>query len=313
VEKKIDQMISKRLLLRPIEPMDSEDLYLPMSDPETMQYWNEPPQESIETTKHWIEKLATDPRHCFWAICFQGKDTVIGFIGFLRKLRVANFMYLLRSDYWHQGLMTEAAHSVLAYGFEDLKLDRTEAWVHEGNKASKALLHKLGFTFVGRMTQQYRHFPEPVEMLVHGLRPRENMPKDIRPMKFPEFQSLEPVLPVNNVQEAVDYYCQHLGFHLDYLWGDPPMHGAVSYGEWSTQTIRIQFRGGQPHRQEETRGEIFIMVEPEIEILYHRCQSQGVTIKQNLTLQPWGMQEFAIQDGNGYIIRFGKPEKVGFI
>ena len=312
-KRKIDQIETDRLLLRPLELKDWEDLSIPMRDQETMRYWNEPPHESIETTQNFIEKILTRPDHYGWAICLPEQNQVIGFLGFLRQLRVQNFIYLLRSDYWRQGYMTEAANYVLWYGFHELELDRIEAWVQEGNQASQALLSKLGFAFLGRLIQQYQHLSEPVEMLIHGLRAQKYLQNGIRQSKPVEFQSLEPVLAVNNVQESVDFYCHQLGFHVDFVWGDPPIHGAVSYGEWSTQSIRIQFKGAQPNSVQESSGEIFIMVEPEVETLYHRCQSQGLNITRELTSQPWGMQEFSIRDCNGYIIRFGKAVKPGLI
>jgi len=303
---------SERLLLRPLSPQDSQNLYSPMSDSATMQFWNEPPHESLETTKHWVEKIVSHPRHCFWSICLQGQDQTIGFIGFLRHQRVPNFIYLLRSEYWRQGLMAEAARGVLTYGFRQLGLDRTEARVQKGNQASQALLQNLGFASVGRQIQQYAHFSESIEILILGLRSEEYLHLIPSFPKAPEFQTLEPVLPVNNVQDTVNYYCHKLGFHMDFLWGDPPIHGAVSYGEWSTQTVRIQFRATQQNSPPRTDGEMYILIEPEIQSLYNQYQFQGVTILKELVLQPWGMQEFAIQDCNGYIIRFGKVGKEDF-
>jgi len=303
---------TERLLLRPLSPQDSQTFFSPMSDPATMQFWNEPPHESVETTKHWVEKIVSHPRHCVWTICVQDQNQAIGFIGFLRHQRVPNFIYLLRSEYWRQGLTSEAARGVLTYGFRQLGLDRTEARVQKGNQASQALLQKLGFASVGRQIQQYPHFSEPIEILVLGLRSEEYLHLAPSFPKAPEFQTLEPVFIVNNVQETVDFYCQQLRFHLDYLWGDPPIYGAVSYGEWSTHTVRIQFRATQPNGPRSTGGEMYILIEPEIQSLYDQYQLQGVTILKELALQPWGMQEFAIQDCNGYIIRFGKVGREDF-
>lgn len=55
------------------------------------------------------------------------------------------------------------------------------------------------------------------------------------------------------------------------------------------------------------------MVDPEVESLYYRCQVQGRTICGELTSQPWGMREFAIQDIDGYVLRIGKVEKKNFL
>lgn len=45
-----------------------------------------------------------------------------------------------------------------------------------------------------------------------------------------------PVLPVRDIEAAVDFYCGTLGFTRDVLWGDPPTHGSVTRGR-----VGIQF------------------------------------------------------------------------
>ena len=39
------------------------------------------------------------------------------------------------------------------------------------------------------------------------------------------------VLACANVQQAVDFYCQKLGFKQHWLWEDPPTFAAVGLGE----------------------------------------------------------------------------------
>jgi ribosomal-protein-alanine N-acetyltransferase len=57
----------------------------------------------------------------------------------------AEIGYELARDYWGQGLMAEAIKALLAFGFEEMALNRVEAMVLEGNKASAGFLEKLGF------------------------------------------------------------------------------------------------------------------------------------------------------------------------
>jgi ribosomal-protein-alanine N-acetyltransferase len=50
--------------------------------------------------------------------------------------------------------MTEALHSVIAYGFDHLRLNRIEAWVMPENRASSRVLEKLGFSSEGVLRER---------------------------------------------------------------------------------------------------------------------------------------------------------------
>ena len=47
---------------------------------------------------------------------------------------------------------------------------------------------------------------------------------------------LSPILAVPDIRAAVDFYTRVLGFELDWLWQDPPVHGAVH-----SASVQIQF------------------------------------------------------------------------
>lgn len=57
---------------------------------------------------------------------------------------VGQLGYWLGPAYWGQGLMTEAVSAVLALGFEELGMDRVEAWHTPENHASAKVMLKNG-------------------------------------------------------------------------------------------------------------------------------------------------------------------------
>lgn len=62
-----------------------------------------------------------------------------------RSLRVIGQLgYWLAPDYWGRGLMSEAVAAVLELGFEELGIDRVEAWHTPSNHASARVMHKNG-------------------------------------------------------------------------------------------------------------------------------------------------------------------------
>ena len=61
-------------------------------------------------------------------------------------MRVAELGYDLRSDYWNQGLATEAAAAVRDYAFNELQLPRLISLIRVGNMASKRVAEKTGMS-----------------------------------------------------------------------------------------------------------------------------------------------------------------------
>ena len=55
----------------------------------------------------------------------------------------------IRPEFWGHGYATEAAGAVVEYAFSDLKVRRLFAGHNPRNAASKRVLTKLGFTYVG--------------------------------------------------------------------------------------------------------------------------------------------------------------------
>jgi ribosomal-protein-alanine N-acetyltransferase len=61
-------------------------------------------------------------------------------------------LYGLSESYWHQGLATEAAQAVLAYGFDQLTVPAIGAATDLLNVSSARVLDRLGMRLVRRGT-----------------------------------------------------------------------------------------------------------------------------------------------------------------
>jgi RimJ/RimL family protein N-acetyltransferase len=59
--------------------------------------------------------------------------------------------YVLNRDYWSRGYATEAAETMLRFGFGRLELRRIHATCDPENEASAAVLRKVGMTLDGRV------------------------------------------------------------------------------------------------------------------------------------------------------------------
>ena len=57
-----------------------------------------------------------------------------------------------------------------------------------------------------------------------------------------QLHGMHPVLAVRDVAKAVNYYRDMLGFHVDFVHGDPPLHARVCADpSYSSPTVHIRF------------------------------------------------------------------------
>jgi ribosomal-protein-alanine N-acetyltransferase len=76
-------------------------------------------------------------------------------IGFVRLaftgVRAAKIGYATRADRWGYGYTTDAAKTVLDFAFRELRLHRVSAAIGPNNRASVAVVKRLGFSYEGRI------------------------------------------------------------------------------------------------------------------------------------------------------------------
>jgi ribosomal-protein-alanine N-acetyltransferase len=67
--------------------------------------------------------------------------------------RSAEIGYWIGTPFWNHGYATEAARAVIAYGFDELALNRIQARHMTKNLASGRVMEKAGMTFEGTLRQ----------------------------------------------------------------------------------------------------------------------------------------------------------------
>lgn len=298
---------TKRLTLRPLTVDDAASLFDAFRDVETMRFMDQPPHSEVEQTRDHLTQMIT-PGSCWWAITHHDNEQAVGFIGYMANTPIPGMGYLLRREDWRQGYMTEAITAALAYGFTTLNLDRIELWINDANIASQRLAETAGFTRRGQFRMKYPHDDVAHDKLVYGLYRYEWQARPERTIVRPRAcYGLQPILAVADIQATVAFYCQQLDFSLEFLFGDPPDYGAVGWHDWSGDGAVIQL-DQQPHLPPGRKDVgLFLFVGPEIDSLYTTYQNRGVTIVREIATQPWGLREFALEDCNGYVLRFGTP------
>lgn len=144
-----------RLILRPPQAFDVNDLFEYASDPEVTQHVRFVTHQARDDTRAFLE-LAENGRKAgtmlVWAIEFKSTLKVIGtcgFVSFAHEHRRAELGYALNRKYWRQGYAAEAAAAIVAHGFKAMNLNRIEAHVSPEHLPSQRVLEKCGFQAEG--------------------------------------------------------------------------------------------------------------------------------------------------------------------
>lgn len=153
-----------RLIIRPWELKDAEDLFRYAKDKNIGPPAGWPAHTSIEESISVIEEVFSKPE--IYAVALKEDNRAIGCIGILIgedsnfpiSEREGEVGYWLGVPFWGQGLIPEALEVIIAYSFETLKL--TDLWCgfFEGNEKSKRVQEKCGFKHDRIVENQFIEF-----------------------------------------------------------------------------------------------------------------------------------------------------------
>ena len=157
---KLDLAIeTERLRLRPFRSEDLDDIWPVVSDPEFPKLMSWSAHTERAQAAGFIDATGAslaDGTGATWAIEQGGH--VIGCVALediawtVRAWRVdrAELGYWLAPAHWGKGLMTEAADAAVRFGFHTIGLHKITVGCIAENTASRRVIEKLGFRFVGR-------------------------------------------------------------------------------------------------------------------------------------------------------------------
>lgn len=64
--------------------------------------------------------------------------------------------YWIAEKFWGKGYATDALNTITAFAFNELKIDRIQAFVFEGNEASERVLEKCGYEYEGFLRKSHK-------------------------------------------------------------------------------------------------------------------------------------------------------------
>lgn len=168
------ELRTKRLLLRPFQQEDLDDFYRYAKVDGVGQPAGWIPHESKAETQVFLDQFITGKK----AFAIEMNKRVIGSITieqphllkseFLNDKNARTLGYSLAKDKWGQGIMPEVVEAVLAYLFDEVKLDLVIGSFIPSNERSRRVLEKCGFTPLSStmVTDQYGDLIELTDLAI---------------------------------------------------------------------------------------------------------------------------------------------------
>jgi RimJ/RimL family protein N-acetyltransferase len=147
----VTELRTDRLLLRQWRDDDLEAFAELNSDPEVIRHFPRGlSRAESDTLADRQRTLIAERGWGLWAV--EAPEGFIGFVGLSEPRFEAHFTpavevgWRLAKRGWRKGYATEAARSVVAFGFDELALEEIVSFTFAGNERSRGVMERLGMT-----------------------------------------------------------------------------------------------------------------------------------------------------------------------
>ncbi len=147
-----------RCVIRETTVEDVEDFYRIYAVPSITKYMEDlfqDPQEEVEYTKTYIEKVYNLYGYGIWTVCLKGDGRVIGRAGVTDRegYEDPELGYMIAAPCQRQGYALEVCRAICTYAREELGFTRLQVLTEPENSASTALCEKLGIHWADPVTE----------------------------------------------------------------------------------------------------------------------------------------------------------------
>lgn len=143
---------TERTMLRNLTIDDAKDFYELNLDVDVLKFTGDKPFDSIETAKNFLMNYDQYEKYGVGRFAVIDKQNLnfLGWCGLKYNSEMDEYDIGFRffKQYWNKGFATETAQRCLAFGFQELKINRIVGRAMKDNTASVKVLEKIGMTFV---------------------------------------------------------------------------------------------------------------------------------------------------------------------
>lgn len=142
---------TERLILRQLTFDDKKAIFRLRSNKEVNKLISRETPKNLNEAEAFIQTCQDEfenKNRVFWAMVLEDSNQLIGTVVFHKvdlENNYAEIGYEINPDYQDLGYMNEAMQAVVAFGNSSMQLKTIEAFTHQNNIASIALLEKYNF------------------------------------------------------------------------------------------------------------------------------------------------------------------------
>ncbi|MBU1142201.1 MAG: GNAT family N-acetyltransferase [Firmicutes bacterium] len=169
----IHPIYTKRLILRPFEYKDINDVHEYASDPDITKYMLFGPN-TLEETKSFVHLIVETWYHeeplKHYEMIVEKDGQVLGAVSIhlADDLLEGEMGWILKSSYWNQGYITEAATALKEFAIMELKVKRIVSHCDARNIGSMKVMEKIGLKRLS-LTKNVRREKKSLEYVFDEL------------------------------------------------------------------------------------------------------------------------------------------------
>jgi catechol 2,3-dioxygenase-like lactoylglutathione lyase family enzyme len=104
------------------------------------------------------------------------------------------------------------------------------------------------------------------------------------------FGRVAPTIPVTDIERALRFYRDALGFVVAFTNGDPVSFAVINQGDAQLHLSVQPEKAGEIHAH--------LMVD-DLDSIHEALRQAGIPIHQPPTVQPWGLRDLVVADPDG--------------
>lgn len=167
---------TNRLILRKFKIEDTENVFKNYASSDLVtKYMTWETHSSIEVTRQYLENLIENYKNnefFDWSIVLKSTNEVIGSIGAKKLDKIISKVevgYCIGEKWWNQGIVTEALKRVISFLFDEVGVNRIEAFHDIRNLVSGKVMQKCGMKFEGFLRQAYKFKNGLSDVLLYSI------------------------------------------------------------------------------------------------------------------------------------------------
>lgn len=149
-DRKVENIVSERLILREISEEDTDDIVEMRSNEDVYRFFCNPHKITKEEHLNWFRNsyVSNPDRIDFIAVIDESGQSSckVGVFGIVREKDITEINYILKEDARGKGYASEAVKAVMDYSVREWNNRNFVAVIHKENIPSIQFIERLGFS-----------------------------------------------------------------------------------------------------------------------------------------------------------------------